>query len=198
MGLSGLLFGVEFIALDGAIVGVVDQFEFHGFVAPGAEERVAAKAFEKELFKGFPGNDAEAFRAGRYDCGKYSGQLLADFPIADISMESIVSDALEAFGEDVLNHASDKAEGGQGLVFDLARFMVFVPVAHRFPVIALDAPHRDGGRDDIFGQVFGEPSTAGRNLFFFDKGHEPFRVFFPRLINIQFHAGAGDVLFEHV
>ena len=198
MGLFGLLFGVEFIALDGAIVWMVDQFEFHGFVAPGTEKRVAAKTFEKELFKGFAGNDAEALGAGRCFCGKYSGKLPADFPIADMAMESIVADALEAFGEDVLNHAPDKAECGQGFIFDLARFMVFVPVPHRFPVIVLDAPHRDGGRDDIFGQIPGEPPSAGRNFFFFDKGHEPFRIFFPRLIDILFHAGTGDVLFEHV
>ena len=76
--------------------------------------------------------------------------------------------------------------------------MVFVPVAHRFPVIVLDAPHRDGGRDEIFGQIPGEPFSAGRNLFFFDKGHEPFRVFFPCPVNLLFHAGVGDVLFEHV
>lgn len=195
MGLPGLPFDVEFIALDGAIVGVVDQFEFHGFVAPGAEKRVAAKAFEKELFKGFSGNDAEALGAGGYFCREYSGKPLAGFPIANMAVESIVSDALEAFGEDVLDHASDKAAGGQGFIFDLAGFMVFVPVPHRFPVIALDAPHRDGWRDDIFGQIPGEPPSAGRNLFFFDKGHEPFRVFFPRLVNLLFHAGAGDVFF---
>ena len=43
----------EFICFDGAILRVVDQFQFHDSVASGAEERVSAKALEEELFKGF-------------------------------------------------------------------------------------------------------------------------------------------------
>lgn len=109
MGLFGLFFGVELIALDGAIVGVVDQFEFHGFIAPGAEKRVEAEAFEKELFEGFAGNDAVAPGADGYFGGKYSGKLPAGFLIANVAVQSKVADALEAFGEDVLNHAPDKA-----------------------------------------------------------------------------------------
>ena len=198
MGLFGVLFDVELIGSDGAIVWMVDQFEFHGFFAPWAEKRVAAKAFEKELLKGFSGNDAEAFGANGCFCGKYSGKLPTGFLVADMAVQAVVSDALEAFGEDVLNHAPDKAKGGQGFIFDLPRFMVFVPVAHRFPVIVLNAPHRDGRRDDIFCQISGEPPAAGRNLFFFDEGDEPFRVLFPRLVNVLFDAGVGDVLFEHV
>ena len=112
------------------------------------------------MVKEFSGKDAEALGAGRYFGGKYSGKLLADFLIANMAMESVVANALEAFGEDVLNHAPDKAEGGQGFVFGLTRFMVFIPVPHRFPVIVLDALHRDGGRDDIFGQISGEPPFA--------------------------------------
>ena len=112
MGLFGLLFDVEFIGSDGAIVWMMDQFEFHGCVALGAEKRVAAKAFKKELFKGSSGKDAEAIGADGYFGGKYSGKFLPDFLIANMAMESVVANALEAFGEDVLNHAPDKAEGG--------------------------------------------------------------------------------------
>jgi len=163
---GGSLFDVEFIGLDGVMVGVVDQFEFHGLVASGTEERVAAKALEKELFKGYAGKDAEAPGAGRYFGGKYFGKLLADFLIADIAVESIVTDALEALWEDLLNHVLDKAKVGQGRIFNLAGTMVFMPVPHRFPVIVLDASHGDGRRDGIFGQILGEPpSAAGLFLF---------------------------------
>jgi hypothetical protein len=119
MGLFGVLFSVELIGSDGAIVWMVDQFEFHGFFAPWAEKRVAAKAFEKELLKGFSGNDAEASGANGCFYGKYSGKLPAGFLVADMAVQTVVSDALEAFGENVLNHAPDKTKGGQGFIFDL-------------------------------------------------------------------------------
>lgn len=37
----------------------------------------------------------------------------ADLGIASVSMEAIIADALKAFGEDMLDHATDEDQGGE-------------------------------------------------------------------------------------
>jgi len=115
---------------------VVDQFEFHGAFAPRAEKRVASEAFKEELPEGLPGQDAEAFGAGGYFGGEHCGDPGAVVLVVDVAVESVVADALEALGEDMLNHAPDKAKDGQGFMLDLPRFVIPVPVPHFLPVVA--------------------------------------------------------------
>ncbi len=56
-------------------------------------------------------------------------------------MEAVIADALKAFWENVLNHPADEAENGKGEVFDLAGFMVAVPITNNVSVILFNSAH---------------------------------------------------------
>lgn len=69
---------------------------------------------------------------------------MADFGIAGVGVEAIVADALEAFWKDMLDHAADEDQDGERFVFDLAGFMIAIPVADGMSVVAFDAVDGDG------------------------------------------------------
>jgi len=117
--------------------------------------------------------------------------------IAGVSVDAIVADTLKAFWKDMLGHASDEDQDGERFVFDLAGFMIAIPVADGMSVIAFDAVNGDGGRDNIFGEIASEATAIGRGIAFFDESDEAGGVIFPSLIDERVNGRGVELLAEH-
>jgi len=122
---------------------------------------------------------------------------MADFGIASVSVEAIIADALKAFWEDMLDHATDEDQDGESFVFDLAGFMIAIPVADGLAVVAFDAVNGDGWRDDIFGEIASEAPAVWRGIAFFDEGDEAGGVIFPSLIDERVDGRGWEMLADH-
>jgi hypothetical protein len=79
-------------------------------------------------------------------------------------VQSIITDSLESFWQNVLNHSSDELECVKVLVFDLSCFVVTIPVADGFSVISFNSANRDRGRNNILCQVLSQPLSAGGHI----------------------------------
>jgi hypothetical protein len=145
----------EFILSDGAILGMVDQLQFPEMATTQAKEGVEGKGLEEALNKRFAGKDTKAV-----GCGKCMGrenlcQVISGGRIADVSMQTIIANALEPLGENVLNHATNETLNGKGGVLDLFRAMIPIPVSNHLTIVLLNTAHGNGRRNHIFGQVAG-------------------------------------------
>jgi hypothetical protein len=123
---------------------------------------------------------------------------LADKCIAGVSVDAIIADALEAFWKDMLDHAADEDQDGESFVFDLAGFMISIPVADGMAVVAFDAVNGDGGRDNIFGEIASEAPAVGRGIALFDESDEAGRVIDPSLVNESVDGRGVELILNHV
>ena len=73
--------------------------------------------------------------------------------IAGVCVDAIIANALKAFWKDMLDHSADEDQDGVSFVFDLAGFMIAIPVTDGMSVVAFDAMNGDGWRDNIFGEI---------------------------------------------
>jgi hypothetical protein len=185
------------IRLDRTVSGMMNQLQGHGFSAVGTFEGVFSEGIEEGLGEGFSGPDTIAVGIGREPGGFNAFEFLSSFGVADVSMQAVVSDPLESFGQDMLDHASDEAEDVEGFLFDFPGLMIAVPVLNGLSVVAQDASDADGGADDVFGEVVGQSLSAGRDLSGLDVGDKPLGVGFPGPIDVLFDLGVGDDLPHH-
>ena len=109
---------------------MVDQFQIHLVAASGTDQRISVKGFEEELYEGLAREDVESKRVRRLIVWDNLGDLPAHRGVADVAVEAVVPDALEALWEDVLDHAADEAENRKGVVLDYAAGVVTVPVTN--------------------------------------------------------------------
>ena len=112
-------------------------------------------------------------------------------------MDAIIADALKAFWENMLDHASDEEQDGERFVFDLAGFMIAIPVADGLAVVTFNAVNGDGWRDDIFGEIASEATAVWRGIAFFDESDEARGVIFPSLIDERVDGRGGEMLADH-
>jgi len=163
----------------------------------GAKQGVFAKAFKETLSKRFrrqhPVSSGVIGHLGRYN----SGKLFSHFLIAYMAVQTVVANSLKAFWQDMLCHSSDELEYGEGFMLNLSGFMVPVPVADRFAVIAFDPSYRDGRRDDILCQVLGQPLTTRGYFTFLEKSDKAFGIISPRPIKVFCHVRVGNVFPQH-
>ncbi len=82
-------------------------------------------------------------------------------------------------------------------MLNLLGFMVTIPVADRFSVIAFDSPYRDRWRDNILCQIFCESLTAGWHISGLKKSDKSFWIIFPCPVNIFFDSRIGNIFSEH-
>jgi len=163
-----------------------------------AKQGVFAKAFTETLCKRFRWQYAVTSgvigHVGRYNIGKLFSHLL----IAYISVKTVVANSLKAFWQDVLHHSSHELEYGEGFMRNLSGFVVPIPVADRFAVIAFDPSYRDGRRDDIFCQVLCQPLTTGGHLSVMEKSDKAFGIISPCPVKVFFDGRVGDIISEQV
>jgi len=117
--------------------------------------------------------------------------------IAGVSVDAIIANALKAFWKDMLYHAADENQDGESFVFDLAGFVIAIPVADGMAIVAFDAVNGDGRRDNIFGEIASEATAMGWSIAFFDERDEAGGVIFPSLIDERIDGRGGELLAEH-
>jgi len=163
----------------------------------GAKQGVFAKAFKETLSKWFrrqhPVSSRIIGHLGRYNICKLFSHLL----IAYIAVQSVIADSLKSFWQDMLCHSSDELEYGEGFMLNLSGFMVTVPVADRFSVIALDPSYRDGRRNNILCQILSQPLSAGWYFSGLKKGDKALGIISPGLIDVFFNGRIGNLFSEH-
>ena len=105
----------QFVVFYGAIVGMINQFQFHGLATAWTAQGIVAETFKEQLGKGFAGYDAIASRVrGCREVRRGSGwnnacQLLSNLFIAHVAVQAVVADTSKALGQEVLDHAADEA-----------------------------------------------------------------------------------------
>jgi len=181
----------------GTVFGMIYQLQRHILMTLGAKQGVFAKAIEETLSKRFGRQYPVSFgiigHPGRY----HIGQLFSHFLIADMAVQAVITDSLKSFGQDVLCHSSDELEDGEGFMLNLSGFMVTVPVADRFAVVAFNPSYRDGRRDDILCQVLGQSLTTRGHLSILKKSDKAFGIVFPRPIKVFFHVRIRNIFPQH-
>ena len=163
----------------------------------GAKQGVFAKTFKETLSKRFrrqhPVSSGIIGHLGWYNIDK----LFSHFLIAYIAVQSVITDSLKTFWQDVLCHSSDELEYGEGFMLSLSGFMVTVPVADRFSVIAFDPSYRDGRRDNILCQILSQSLSTRGYLSILKKSDKAFSMISPRPINVFFHVRVGNIFPQH-
>ena len=97
----------------------------------------------------------------------------------------------------MLDHAADEDQDWERFVFDLAGFMIAIPVTDGLAVVAFDAVNGDGWRDDIFGEIASEATAVGRCIAFCDESDEAGGVIFPSLIDEGVDGRGREMLADH-
>jgi len=174
-----------------------DQLQRHFVMTFGTDQRVFSEAVKESLLKRFGRQYTVAVGVFRQIGREDIGQLFSHLLIPYISVKAVISDSVKSLRQNMLNHPSDKCQGGQCFVFNLAGFMVSIPVSDRLAVIALDSANRDGGRYHVFGQVPSQSLSAGRDLAGLKEGDKSFGVIFPGMINLFFNGRIGADFSEH-
>ena len=141
----------EFIRSEGAILGMMDQFQFHEMSTTQTKQRVAGKGLEEALSKGLAGKDAKAIGEGKRVGREDLCQAISGGRIADVSMQTIIAKALEPLGKNVLNHATDETLNGKGGILDVFGAMISIPVSNSLTIVVSNPAHGNGRRDHIFG-----------------------------------------------
>ena len=183
---------------NGTISGMRNQLQRHWLIALGAKQGVFAKAVEEPLSKRFRWQHSVASWVIGPSCRYNIGQLFSDLLVTYISMQSVVTDSVKSFWQNVLNHPSDEFEDRECFVFNLSCFMVSVPVADRFSVIAFNSFYGNRRRDNILGQVLSQSLSPWRNFAWLEESDKAFGIVFPGPVNIFFDGGVGNLLPEHI
>ena len=161
------------------------------------DQRVFSEAVKKSLLKRFGRHYAVAVgvlgQIGRDDIGKLFSHVFIPY----VSVKTIISDSVKSLWQNMLNHPSDECQDRQCLVFNMAGFVIPIPVSDRLAIVVFDSAHRDGGRDHIFGQVLRQSLSAGRDLAGLKEGDKSFGILFPSLINIFYNRWIGADFSEH-
>ena len=176
---------------------MINQLQRHFVITLWAKQRIFAETVEETLLKRFGRQNPVASGVGRYVGRDDLGKLFSHFLIAYIAVQSVITDSLKTFWQNVLCHSSDELEYRESFMLDLPGFMVPVPVADRFAVIALDPSYRDGRRNNILCQVLSQPLSAGWYFSGLKESNKAFGIISPGLVNVFFNGWIGNLFSEH-
>ncbi len=161
------------------------------------KQRVFAEAIEETLLKRFFGRHSVSSgiigHPGRYNICK----LFSHFSIAYIAVQSVITNSVKSFGQDVLNHSPQELECREGFVFNLSGFVVAVPVADGLSVVCFNPAYRDRWRYDILGQISSQPLSAGGHLAGLQESDKAFGVVSPGSVDVSFNGRIGNIVPEH-
>lgn len=177
---------------------MLNQLQRHFAITLWAKQRVFAEAVEETLLKRFGRQNPVASGINGTVNRNDLGQMFSDFLVAYIAVESVISDSVKSFGQNMLNHPSDELEYRKCFMFNLPCLMVAVPVANGLSIVGFNSANRDRRRDDILCQVLCQPLSAGWHFSRLQVSDEPFGVIVPCTVNVFFHSGIGNIFSEHV
>ena len=173
------------------------QLQRHLVITFGTKQRVFAEALQETLLKRLGRQNPVASGVSGYISRYNIRKLFSHLFVTYISVQSVIADSVKSLWQNVLNHTPDESEGREGFVFNLLGFVVTVPVADRFAVIAFNSANRDRWRNDILGQVFCQPLTAAGHIAGLKKGDKAFGVIFPGPVDVFFNVGIRDIFSDH-
>ena len=176
---------------------MMNQLQRHIAITLWAKQRVFAEAVEETLLKRLGGQNPIASgingTVGRDDLS----QVFSGILITHIAMESVISDSVKSFGQDVLNHPSDELAYRECFMFNLSCLVVAVPVADGLSIVGFNSSNRDRRRDDILCQVVCQSLSSGWHLSGLKVRNKPFGVILPCTVNVFFHGRIGNLSPEH-
>jgi len=174
-----------------------NQLQRHWLIALGTKQGVFAKAVEEPLSKWFSRQHSVASWVIGHICRYNIRQLFSDLFVTYISMQSVITDSVKSFWQNVLNHPSDELEYRECFVFNLPCFMVMVPVADRFAIIPFNPFYGNRRRDNILCQVFGQSFTSWRYFTRLEESDKALGIVSPGSVDISFNGWVGNLLPEH-
>ena len=177
---------------------MINQLQRHFVITLWAKQRVFAEAVEEALLKRLGRQNPVASGINGTVRRNDLGQLFSDLLITHIAVESVISDSLKSFGQNVLNHPSNESQDRKGFVYNLSCLMVAIPVADGLTIVSFNSANRDRRRDDILCQIVCQPLSAGWHFPGLQVSDEPFGVIVPCPVNVFFHSGIGNIFSEHV
>ncbi len=187
----------QLIFFDDTVLGMINQLQQHFVIAFRTGQRVFPKAVKEPLLKRLGRQYSVAVGVLRH-VGRYNiGQLFSHFLIPYVSVKTIISDSLKSLWHNMLSHPSNKSRDRECLVFNLAGFVVTIPVSDRFAVISFYPSYRDGRRDNIFCQILSEPLSTGRHLTWLKESDKTLWIIFPCPIYIFFNGRVANIFSEH-
>lgn len=204
----GLLSGLElsfigylleyFVFFYSTVFRMINKFQNHRILTLGAAKWVFFKCVPETLLKRSGRQDMVSFGLHRQRFLACLLQLRACSLVSCITVEPIMPDPLESFGQYGLDHSSDEGQYREVVVLDLAGFVVAIPEANGFAIISFDSSDRDRGGYQVFGQILCQPSGLGRDVSFFYESDKPFGILFPSSVDVPLDMGIiRDLLSKH-
>ena len=176
---------------------MMNQLQRHIAITLWAKQWIFAEAVEETLLKRLGGQNPIASgingTVGRDDLD----QVFSDLLVTHIAVESVISDSMKSFGQDVLNHPSDELEYRECFMLNLSCLVVAVPVADGLSIVGFNSSNRDRRRDDILCQVVCQSLSSGWHISGLKVRNEPFGVILPCTVNVFFHGRIGNLSPEH-
>jgi len=126
-------------------LGMINQLQRHVVMTLWAQQRVFAEAVEEALLKRLGRQHPVASRINGTVRWDDLSQLFSDLLITHIAMESVISDSLKSFGQNVLNHPSNESQDRE--------------IGDRFPLAGWINPSR--GHEDMQVGVVMAGSSGG-------------------------------------
>ena len=176
---------------------MINQLQRHFVITLWAKQRVFAEASEETLLKRFVRQHPITSWVGGYVGRDDLCKLFSHFLIACIAVQSVITDSMKAFWQDVLYHSPDELEYRKGFMLDLSGFVITIPVVDGVVVIAFDPSYRDRRRYDILCQILCQSLSSRGHLSFLEKSDKALGIFSPSLVDVFFNARIGYIFSQN-
>jgi len=176
---------------------MINQLQRHIVPTFGTKQRVFLEALEEALRKRLGGQHSVAFGIRRDIRREDLGQAFSDLLVTHIAVQSVITDSVKSFWQDVLNHPSDELACKEGFMLNLSGFMVTIPVADVLSVVCFDSAYRNRWRYDILCQILCQPLSSGRYLSGLQESDKAFGIISPGSVDVFFHGRIGNLFPEH-
>ena len=176
---------------------MINQLQRHIVTTFGTKQRVFLEALEEALRKRLGGQHPVASGVRRDIRREDLGQSFSHLLVTHIAVQSVITDSVKSFWQDVLNHTSNELACREGFMLNLSGFMVTIPVADGLSVVCFDSAHRDRGRYDILCQILSQPLSAGGYLSCLKESDKAFGIISPGSVDVFFHGRIGSIFPEH-
>ena len=176
---------------------MINQLQRHIVPTFGTKQRVFLEALEEALRKRLGGQHPVASGVRRDIRREDLGQSFSRLLVTHIAVQSVITDSVKSFWQDVLNHTSDELARREGFMLNLSGFMVTIPVADGLSVVSFDSAYRNRWRYDILCQILRQPLSAGGYLSCLKESDKAFGIISPGFVDVFFHGRIGNLFPEH-
>jgi len=161
------------------------------------KQGVFAKAVKETLLKRLCRQHLITSGISVYISGDDLGKLLSDLLVTHVAMQTVITDSVKTFWQNMLCHASNELQNRKCFMLDLPCFVITIPIADGLSVIPFDPANRDRRRDDILCQILSQPLSALRHFCRLNESDKTLWISFPCPINIFFNIGIANILSDH-